>query len=85
MQKPLVIMDQVVGSMPYPAGSTESMISIIAKRARDGKLAIVERGSKNAMIVQMHPSADDVATCDVHDVRRPQRETPSEDSAEQAG
>lgn len=64
MRKPLVIMGQV-GSMPYPAGSTESMISIIAKRARGGKLAVVERGSKNAMIVQMHPEVCDVATCDV--------------------
>lgn len=67
MKKPVVIMDQV-GSMPYPAGSTESMISIIAKRAMGGKFAVVERGAKNAMIVQMHPEADDVATCDVLDL-----------------
>lgn len=67
MKKPSVVVDQV-GSMPYPAGSTESMISMIARRARGGKLAIVERGSKSAMVVQMHPEAGDVATCDVFDV-----------------
>lgn len=67
MSKPAVIIDQV-GSPPYPAGSTESMISVIAKRAQGGKLAIVERGAKNAMIVQMHSKEGSVATCSVVDV-----------------
>jgi hypothetical protein len=57
-----------VGLPPYPAGSTESMISTIAKRAQGGKLAIVERGAKNAMIVQMHSKESDIAVCDVIDV-----------------
>ena len=66
MKKSLIIMDKI-GSMPYPTGSTESMISIIAKRARGGKLAMIERGSKNAMIVQMHPDVSGVATCEILD------------------
>lgn len=57
-----------VGSSPYPAGSTESALSMIAKRASGGRLAVVERGSKQAMIVQMPDGASDVATCDVVDV-----------------
>jgi len=57
-----------VGSAPYPAGATESTLSMVAKRAVGGKLAVVERGSKQAMIVQMPDGMDDVATCDVMDV-----------------
>ena len=57
-----------VGAAPYPAGATESTLSMIAKRASGGKLAVVERGSKQAMIVQMPDGVGDVATCDVVDV-----------------
>lgn len=57
-----------VGAAPYPAGATESTLSMIAKRARDGKLAVVERGSKQAMIVQMPNDVSDAASCDVVDV-----------------
>jgi hypothetical protein len=57
-----------VGAAPYPAGATESTLSMIAKRASGGKLAVVERGSKQALIVQMSDSVGDVATCDVVDV-----------------
>lgn len=62
-----------VGSSPYPAGSTESALSMIAKRASGGKLAVVERGSKQAMIVQMPDGVSDVATCDVIDVEEKEK------------
>ena len=52
---------------PYPIGSPESALMAIARRAVGGKVAMVERGSGQPVIVSMNPDDSSVVICDVTD------------------
>jgi len=49
---------------PHPAGSSESTLATISRRAVGGKVAMVERGSKLPLIVTTSPEDPNIVSCD---------------------
>jgi len=67
-RKPVQKQSPVVVDMtmsPHPIGSHEATLARIARRAVGGKVAMVERGSRTAMVVNVNPEDDGVVEGDI--------------------